>query len=306
MGSERSVWPPGSVFAGAYRIIGLIARGGMCDVYRAEEVAARRPVALKLLPARWNTHPVMIARLRREVEIAGRIEHVNVCRAYEYGECDGQHFAAMEYVGGEDLGTWLRRVGTPPRPAAAHIARQICAGLAAVHAAGVVHRDLKPSNVLLALDAAGANEAAPRGSREQGEVALSTERPDLRPVAKLSDFGVARVIGESAGAEASLGSPAYMAPEQLLDGQTSLQSDIYTLGLLLYELFVGRRYFATDALAELKRLHALELPEQTSMTETRLDPALGGLLNECLRRDPRRRPPAVTAVAERLAKVGET
>jgi len=140
---------PGTVLADRYRLIGLLGRGGMGEVYRADDLKLGQAVALKFLPAAVERDPARLARLLGEVRIARQISHPNVCRVYDVGDVDGHHFISMEYVDGEDLATLLRRIGRLPRDKAAEIARQTCLGLAAAHDQGILHRDLKPANVMI-------------------------------------------------------------------------------------------------------------------------------------------------------------
>ena len=161
--------------------------------------------------------------------MARQVSHPNVCRVYDIGEVEGHTFLSMEYVDGEDLASLLRRIGRFPQDRGLEIARQICAGLAAAHERGVVHRDLKPANVML--DGAGK--------------------------VRITDFGLAGVSGESIRA----GTPAYMAPEQLAGGEVTARSDIYALGLVLYEIFTGQRALEGRNLAEL-----IDRREQSGIT----------------------------------------
>src|SRR5688572_12192036 len=140
---------PGSLLDSRYRIIGLIGRGGMGEVYRADDLRLGQPVALKLLPDAVGTDAKRLAQFHNEVRTARQVSHPNICRVYDIGEVDGHLFLSMELVDGEDLASSLRRIGRFPEDKATEIARQICAGLAAAHERGVLHRDLKPANVML-------------------------------------------------------------------------------------------------------------------------------------------------------------
>jgi serine/threonine protein kinase len=140
---------PGTVFGERYRIIELLGRGGMGEVYRADDLDLGQAVALKFLPASVAQDEIALARLRSEVRLARQISHPNVCRVFDIGHLDGQYFLSMEYVDGEDLASVLRRMGRPSREKALQIARQICAGLRAAHENGVLHRDLKPANIMI-------------------------------------------------------------------------------------------------------------------------------------------------------------
>src|SRR6185369_4206379 len=189
------------------------------------------PVALKFLPEQLQDDPDRRERLFGEVRLARQVSHPAVCRVYDVGEADGQPFLSMEYVDGEDLASLLRRIGRLPPDKALDIAREICAGLSAAHDKGVLHRDLKPANIMV----------------------------DGRGRAKITDFGLAVVAGEVTEGEFS-GTPAYMAPEQLSGKGASIRSDIYALGLVLYELYTGRKAFEGASFQELKRKHSEEAP----------------------------------------------
>jgi serine/threonine-protein kinase len=140
---------PGRLIAGRYRIIALLGKGGMGEVYRADDLTLGQAVAMKFLPDEAARDEGLLDRFRNEVRIARRVSHPNVCRVYDVGDVEGQTFFTMEYVDGEDLASLLRRIGRLPPDKALEIARQLCAGLAAAHAKGVLHRDLKPANVML-------------------------------------------------------------------------------------------------------------------------------------------------------------
>ena len=140
---------PGRLVAGRYRIIALLGKGGMGEVYRADDLTLGQAVAMKFLPDDAARDEGLLERFRNEVRMARRVSHPNVCRVYDVGEVEGQTFFTMEYVDGEDLASLLRRIGRLPPDKALDIARQLCAGLAAAHTKGVLHRDLKPANIML-------------------------------------------------------------------------------------------------------------------------------------------------------------
>src|SRR5271165_4336283 len=204
---------PGRLLAGRYRIIALLGKGGMGEVYRADDLTLGQAVAMKFLPDEASRDEGLLERFRNEVRIARRVSHPNVCRVYDVGDVDGQTFFTMEYVDGEDLASLLRRIGRLPADKALEIARQLCAGLAAAHSKGVLHRDLKPANIML----------------------------DGRGQVVITDFGLAGVADQIPGSDVRSGTPAYMAPEQLEGKEVNAKSDIYSLGLVLYEIFTGRR-----------------------------------------------------------------
>src|SRR5258706_12899713 len=143
---------PGTMLAERYRIVGLLGKGGMAEVYRPDDLKLGQPVALKLLPDHLLSDGAALARFHREVRVARQVSHKNVCRVYDIGEVDGRHFLSMEFIKGEELSSLLRRIGRLPQDKAIQIARQICAGLAAAHEAGVLHRDLKPANIMIDCD----------------------------------------------------------------------------------------------------------------------------------------------------------
>jgi Protein kinase domain/zinc-ribbon domain len=262
---------PGSVLAERYRIIGLLGHGGMGEVYRADDLKLGQPVALKFLPRRLANDPARLERFYAEVRIARQVSHPNVCRVYDVGEMEGQHYLSMEYVDGEDLASLLRRIGRLPPDKALDIAREICAGLSAAHDKGVLHRDLKPANIMI----------------------------DGRGRAKITDFGLAVAAGEATEGELS-GTPAYMAPEQLSGKGASIRTDIYSLGLVLYELYTGRKAFEGATLQELKRKHSEEAPASPSTVSPGFDPVVERVILRCLEKDPGRRPFSVAQVAAAL------
>jgi hypothetical protein len=263
---------PGALLAGRYRIVALLGRGGMGEVYRAHDLTLGQEVALKFLPEVAARNPAALTRFYNEVRIARQVSHANVCRVYDLGEVDGQPYLSMEYVDGEDLGSLLRRIGRLPSDKAIEIARQLCAGLAAAHAKGVLHRDLKPANVML---------------NGRGQVVVT-------------DFGLAALADEIPGEEIRNGTPAYMAPEQLAGREVTVQSDIYSLGLVLYEVFTGKRAFEASTLAELVRLHTETTPVSPSSLVKELDPAVESAILRCLDSEPSNRPSSALAVAARL------
>ena len=140
---------PGAIVAGRYRLVALLGRGGMGEVYRADDLTLDQPVALKFLPEGIAADPAGLAQFHHELRIARQVSHKNVCRLYDLGEDQGRRFLTMEYVDGEDLASLLRRIGRLPQHKAVEIARQLCAALAAAHERGVLHRDLKPANVMI-------------------------------------------------------------------------------------------------------------------------------------------------------------
>jgi serine/threonine-protein kinase len=253
----------GTVVAGRYRILGLLGRGGMGEVYRAHDLELEQQVALKFLPDALGRDGAAVARFHNEVRIARQVTHPNVCRVHDIGEADGVPFISMEFIDGEDLATLLERIGRLAQDKGIEVAHGLCAGLAAAHARGVLHRDLKPANIML-------NRA--------GRVLIT-------------DFGLAGVAAEFRGADVVAGTPAYMAPEQLQGREVTARSDIYALGLVLYEIFTGTRVFRGLARS------AVAAP---SLSVKELSPAIDRIVLACLHDDPERRPPSAGAIAQAL------
>jgi eukaryotic-like serine/threonine-protein kinase len=260
---ETAQFAPGQMFAGRYRMVARIGRGGMGDVWRADDVILQTPVALKLIASTANDQA---GRILNEVRVARQITHPAVCRVFDVGNADGVVFFTMELVDGEDLAALVRRVGRLPSEKVNDIARQLCGGLAAAHAQGVLHRDLKPGNVLI---------------DNHGQV-------------RITDFGIA--IWHAQPVSHSLtGTPAYMAPEQrTLGAALSPQTDIYALGLVLYELLVGQH--------PAKHGGAGVAPARPSSVVPNVDPQLERVIMDALSIDPIGRPASATEFAAQLAQ----
>jgi len=256
---------PGTLLSDRYRIVALQGRGGMGEVYRVDDLRLGETVALKFLPEHVEHDEALRQRLIDETRNARKVSHPNACRVYDVGEVDGRLFLTMEYVDGEDLGSLLRRIGRLPRDKALQVARELCTGLQAVHDAGVLHRDLKPSNVMI----------------------------DGRGRARIADFGVAAIVE---GVEDHAGTPAYMAPEQLAGKPATVHSDVYSLGLVLYEVITGRRAFP-DGPAPADGSKRSALPATPSSVTPDVDPSVERAIMRCLETDPSRRPATPLAVA---------
>ncbi len=269
-GSRDARFLPGTLLAGRYRIVNRLGRGGMGEVFRADDLKLGQTVALKFLPPELTAEEALRARFLNEVKLARLIAHPNVCRVYDVGEAQGQLFLSMEHIKGEDLASLLKRIGRVPREKATQIAQQLCAGLAAAHGEGILHRDLKPANVML----------------------------DDRGQVRITDFGLAGVGEELEGAEILAGTPAYMAPEQLSGEGVSARSDLYALGLLLYELFTGHRAF--EGRAQDQRRSETATPAAPSSLVAGIDPAVERVILRCLDRDPAGRPESAAEVASEL------
>ncbi|MGN6371051.1 MAG: four helix bundle protein, partial [Phycisphaerae bacterium] len=262
----------GTMVAGRYRIIELLGRGGMGEVYRADDITLNASIALKFLPALFGQDQTWLERFKNEVRLARQVTHPNVCRVFDLGEFQGEQFISMEYVDGENLGSLLRRIGRVPHDKALQIARQLCAGLAAAHDRGVLHRDLKPANVMI----------------------------DGRGYVRITDFGLAAPADQLRKDALRAGTPAYMSPEQLLGRGVTVRSDIYSLGLVLYEMFTGRRAFRGETLRDYQKLHSSEEPTPPSEIVEHIDPIVERVILKCLEKDPKNRPASAMAVSAAL------
>lgn len=262
----------GTILASRYRIIGILGKGGMGEVYRAEDIKLSQTVALKFLPEKLEKDKAALNRFIGEVRIARQVAHGNVCRVFDLGEARGKHFISMEYVDGDDLASLLRRIGRVPSERAVEIARQLCSGLHAIHDAGILHRDFKPTNIII----------------------------DSKGKVRITDFGIAGFEAEISNDEMRVGTPAYMSPEQITGKEISVRSDIYALGLVLYEIFTGKQAFQADSVLDLIRKQQTETPTNPSEFVKGIDPLVEKVIFQCLEKNPANRPPSALSVAMAL------
>ncbi len=262
----------GTLVAERYRIVGLLGRGGMGEVYRADDLKLNQTVALKFVPPIFSTNDAWLTRLHNEVRIARQVTHPNVCRVFDIGEFAGEHFISMEYVDGDNLASLIRRIGRLPRDKSLQITRQLCAGVAAAHEKGVLHRDLKPANVMI----------------------------DGRGHVRITDFGLAAPAEQVRSKDLQAGTPAYMAPEQFSGKPVSVRTDIYALGLLMYEMFTGRPAFEASSFSEFAHKQKEENPPPPSEVFRLLDPHIEEVILACMQKDPRKRPGSALAVSAAL------
>jgi serine/threonine protein kinase len=268
---EEGRFPPGTILAQRYRVSARLGKGGMGEVFRATDLLLGQSVALKFLPQTLNGSVAALERLRGEVRVTRQISHPNVCRVYDIGEADGQTFLTMEFIDGENLASLLRRIGRLPPVKALEIARRLCAGLAAAHEKGVLHRDLKPANVMI----------------------------DGRGQVLITDFGLASLATGVSCTDARSGTPAYMAPEQLAGVEVTQRSDIYSTGLLLFELFAGTPPHQAVDREQLEKLRRLPAPALADLVPE-VDPAIDRVVARCLDPNPGNRPQTALAVAAAL------
>ena len=269
---EAPVLEPGETIAGGrYRILRVLGVGGMGQVYHAQDLKLGQPVALKVLKGSLANKASCVEKLRSEVRLARSIAHPNICRVYDLADHNGVSFLTMEYIDGEDLSSLLKRVGRLNREHALRAARQLASGLQAAHERGILHRDIKPANVMV----------------------------DAQGNMRLTDFGIAAAVDQAGAEGGSPGTPAYMAPEVLSGGVASVQSDLFGLGLVLYELATGHPVYSATTMTELFQQHRREEPRPPSMFVD-VHPELERITLLCLQRDPTRRPSTALAVMAEL------
>jgi eukaryotic-like serine/threonine-protein kinase len=262
--------------AARYELVRPLGHGAMATVDLAHDVELDRPVALKRLAENLARDEELRQRFLREPRLAARLSHPNVVRVFDVGEDDGRPFIAMEYVDGETLADLVARRGRLPAAEVATLGVQICAGLAAAHAAGLVHRDVKPQNLLLGTDG----------------------------VLKLGDFGIAAGHGGTKLTLAGtvLGTAGYLAPEQARGEQVTAAADVYAVGAVLYELLTGEPAQRTASLAELRTENGSQPPDLAARAPD-APPELRAAIGACLAARPEDRPPSAAALARLLAPI---
>jgi len=267
----------GTTFAGRYEIIEELGKGGMGKVYRVEDKKIKEEVALKLIKPEISADKKTIERFSNELKIARKITHKNVCRMYHLGEAEGAYFITMEYVPGGDLKTFIRRAAPLSTARTIAIAKQICNGLAEAHSIGVVHRDLKPNNIMI----------------------------DDDGNALIMDFGIARSIKAKGitGAGVMIGTPEYMSPEQVEGKETDQRSDIYSLGVILYEMVTGRVPFEGDTALTIAVKHKTEEPKSPREYNTQLSEDLSRVILRCMEKNKEKRYQSAGEVRSELTRI---
>ena len=259
----------GSLFADRYEVLGTLGKGGMGVVYRARDLTLDDIVALKVLRGEMlKDDPTHLERFKQEIKLARRITHRNVLRTHDFGEAGGTPYISMEYLEGVTLKDLIKNKGALPVPVGMRIAKQMCQGLEAAHAQGVVHRDIKPQNML-----------------------ILPETGDL----KIMDFGIARVQAVKAGdaglttAGTVMGTPDYMPPEQAQGLAADFRSDIYSLGIVLFEVFTGALPFTGDTMMQVVLSHIRNPPPAPRSINPRLPERLEQVILRAIDKDPARR-----------------
>jgi serine/threonine-protein kinase len=264
----------GTILGGRYRLIELLGQGGMATIYRARDAQLERDVAVKILRPEYGRDPDFFARFRQEAQSAASLNHPGVVAVYDYGTDDAGPFIVMELVDGEDLASIVRRSGALPPRQAARLTAEIARAIAAAHESGFVHRDVKPGNVLIT---------------RQGRV-------------KVADFGIARALAEAAITlpGTTLGSVHYFSPEQARGEATTPASDIYSLGIVLYELLTGRRPWEGDTAAAIATARLTGPVPSPSAVRSGVPPVLEAIARKALAVEPEARFATATAMADAL------
>jgi serine/threonine-protein kinase len=266
----------GSTFANRYQIIEELGKGGMGKVYKVFDTKIKEKIALKLIKPEIASDKETIERFSNELKLARKIRHKNVCGMFDISEAEGAHFITMEYVGGEDLKTMIRMSGMLGMGTALSVGKQICEGLAEAHSQGIVHRDLKPTNIMI----------------------------DKEGNARIMDFGIARSLKGKGitGAGVMIGTPEYMSPEQVEGKEADQRSDIYSLGIILYEMLTGRVPFEGDTPFSIAMKHKTEAPQDPRSFNAQVPSALSHVILKCMEKDRARRYQSAEDVVSELDK----
>jgi serine/threonine protein kinase/tetratricopeptide (TPR) repeat protein len=273
-GSSSAILPPGLEIGKRYRVLRLLGRGGMGAVYQVQDLQLDRHVALKLIRSDIAENQMVLGRFKREIQLSSKVTHKNVLRVYDLGESDGVEYLTMQFIEGEDLASLLKREKKMSLPRVLLLFRQVCEGLQAAHEQGVVHRDLKPQNVML----------------------------DASDRVYLTDFGLAKTLEQSGLTQtgAVIGTPHYMSPEQVKGEPAGLRSDIYSLGIILYEMLTGAVPFTGSSVFEVMIQRVQRPPRPAREVNPEIPGYLDKILERCLAMDPEARYQSVAEILKDL------
>ncbi len=251
--------PVGLIFAGRHRIIEVLGRGGMGTIYKALDTKLEEEIALKLIRPEIALDRLAIKRFHHELKTARKIIHKNIGRMYELMEEAGTHYITMEYIAGEDLSHLIKREGSLPMKKSIDVALQVSSGLAEAHSQGIVHRDIKPGNIMI----------------------------DLNKNARILDFGISRSMQADGMTHqgVAIGTPEYMSPEQIEAVDIDYRSDIYSLGIVLYEMVTGKLPFRGETPLSVAVKHKNEIPKDPRELNAQIPGELGSLILKCLEKD---------------------
>jgi serine/threonine protein kinase len=274
--SEPGMLQAGATFANRYEIKGVLGMGGMGVVYRAWDTELGEAVAIKTLRMDAAlSEPVALERFKQEIRLARKITHRNVVRTHDLGEVEGLYFITMEFVEGQSLKHLIQGRGSLPVKVVLTVGKQLCRALEVAHEQGVIHRDIKPQNLIV----------EPSGTL------------------KVMDFGIARLATRTEGmtqAGMAIGTPEYMAPEQLLGGEVDFRADLYATGAVLFEALTGRTPFVADSPITLVAKQLEELPPSPQSLNAEVPEPLSALVLKTLAKDPNERPQSATELFEAL------
>jgi len=269
----------GSILGGRYEIIEDLGRGGMGKVYKVFDKDINEKVALKLIRPEIASNEKTIQRFQNELKMARKISHRNVCRMFDLGKDEVHQYITMEYVDGEDLKKFIRMMGPMTAGKAVFIAKQVCEGLTEAHRLGIVHRDLKPHNIMI----------------------------DTEGNARIMDFGIAlsQEGKEITDPRVTIGTPHYMSPEQVEGKKADQRSDIYSLGVVLFEMVTGKVPFDGDSTLSIALKHKIEAPRDPKEFNAQLPEALSRLILKCMEKDPNKRYQSAEELYSELIKIEE-
>lgn len=253
----------GPIINGRYRLLDKLGEGGMAEVWRARDTALGRIVALKVLRPQYSSDPDFLARFRREAQAAANLSHPNIVNVFDIGQAGDRHYIVMEFVDGQDLKALIRRAAPLPVDRALDLMTQVAEAVAHAHRAGIIHRDLKPQNILVTKD---------------GRV-------------KVTDFGIARAMSAAPATETGvvLGTAHYLAPEQAAGQTTTPASDVYALGVVLYEMLAGRTPFDADSSVGVAMQHLQETPTSIQQLNPRVPASVAGVVRRAMAKEPAQR-----------------